>query len=172
MVAELRIMNAGTFLRTGGIAILGVVCCLAGAVCVQGQWAQPTGSAASIPASALIQPPELNRTLLEKNVARPLILQVGSRMMFDEAHIPGAEYAGPGSEETGLSLLRRRVARLGRSSPIVIYCGCCPWSRCPNIEPAYTTLRHMGFTHVRALYLADNFGTDWANKGYPVDRSH
>lgn len=165
-------MNTGTFVRTGGIAILGVACCLAGAAPVQGQWAQPTGSAASIPASALIQPPDLNRILHERAAARPLILQVGSRMMFDEAHIPGAEYAGPGSEETGQSLLRQRVARLGHSTAIVIYCGCCPWSRCPNIEPAYRTLRAMGFTHVRALYLADNFGTDWANKGYPVESSH
>jgi hypothetical protein len=26
----------------------------------------------------------------------------------------------------------------------------------------------MGFSKLRALYLADNFGKDWADKGYPV----
>jgi hypothetical protein len=28
----------------------------------------------------------------------------------------------------------------------------------------------MGFTNVKALYLADNFGADWAAKGYPVEQ--
>jgi hypothetical protein len=27
----------------------------------------------------------------------------------------------------------------------------------------------MGFTNVKALYLANNFGADWADKGYPVE---
>lgn len=93
-------------------------------------------------------------------------------MMFEEAHIPGAEYAGPGSQQSGLKLLRKRVANVGHETPIVIYCGCCPWSRCPNIWPAYKTLHDMGFTHVQALYIADNFGADWVNKGYPVEKSH
>lgn len=101
-----------------------------------------------------------------------MILQVGSRLMFQEAHIRGAEYAGPGSDEAGLSLLRKRVAALGHGTPIVIYCGCCPWSHCPNIWPAYQTLIRMGFTQVKALYIADNFGTDWVSKGYPVESSH
>jgi hypothetical protein len=26
----------------------------------------------------------------------------------------------------------------------------------------------MGFTRVKALYIADNFGTDWVDKGYPA----
>ena len=26
----------------------------------------------------------------------------------------------------------------------------------------------MGFTNVKVLYIADNFGTDWVYKGYPT----
>jgi hypothetical protein len=26
----------------------------------------------------------------------------------------------------------------------------------------------LGFTNVRVLYLANNFGDDWVNKGYPA----
>jgi hypothetical protein len=26
----------------------------------------------------------------------------------------------------------------------------------------------MGFTNVKVLYLASNFGVDWVDKGYPV----
>jgi hypothetical protein len=28
----------------------------------------------------------------------------------------------------------------------------------------------MGFTHVKVLYLANNFGEDWASKRYPVEQ--
>lgn len=29
-------------------------------------------------------------------------------------------------------------------------------------------LRAMGFTNVKALYLADNIATNWRDKGYPM----
>jgi rhodanese-related sulfurtransferase len=35
--------------------------------------------------------------------------------------------------------------------------------------PAFRRLREMGFTNVKALYLANNLGTDWVDKGYPVE---
>jgi hypothetical protein len=28
----------------------------------------------------------------------------------------------------------------------------------------------MGFTNVKVLYIAQNFGADWVNKGYPVEQ--
>ncbi len=134
------------------------------------QWAAPPASSAfSIPTAQLIQPDELNRLLHARGTEKPLILQVGSRMMFAQAHIPGSEYAGPGSQAEGVQLLRGRVASLPKGTFIVLYCGCCPWNRCPNVGPAYNLLHGMGLTRVKVLYLADNFGDDWANKGYPVE---
>jgi thiosulfate/3-mercaptopyruvate sulfurtransferase len=62
------------------------------------------------------------------------------------------------------------VKALDRSQFIVLYCGCCPWIKCPNIRAAYQQLHSLGFTRVKVLYLATNFGTDWVNKGYPVAR--
>ena len=50
----------------------------------------------------------------------------------------------------------------------MIYCGCCPWSHCPNVAAAYDTLHALGFTQVKVLYIAENFGDDWVNQGYPV----
>ena len=134
---------------------------------VRAQWAT---AADAIPAAQLMQPDELNRTLHGPESARPLVLQVGSRMLFDEAHIPGSVYAGPGSSDAGLNVLRDRVKALPRGKFIVIYCGCCPWNRCPNVGPAYQMLHGMGFTQLKVLYIAQNFGTDWAGRGYPVDR--
>jgi thiosulfate/3-mercaptopyruvate sulfurtransferase len=121
---------------------------------------------ASIPSEAVLQPADLVQML--NSSAKPLVLQTGSHVLYAEAHIPGSEYAGPAGTSAGLEVLRTRVNSLDKNTLIVIYCGCCPWSRCPNIKPAYQQLRSLGFTNVKALYLAENFGADWVNKGYPV----
>lgn len=123
--------------------------------------------ASSIPTADLIQPADLAATL-QSSAPRPLILQVGSHVLFAEAHIPGSEYAGPGNQDAGLQPLKERVASLPKDTAIVLYCGCCPWDRCPNIAPAYNLLHSQGFTHLKVLYLADNFGSNWVNKGYPI----
>ena len=106
-----------------------------------------------------------------KGTERPLILQVGSRMLFSQAHIPGSEYIGPGSQPAGIQQLQNRVNTLSRKKLIVLYCGCCPLNRCPNLGPAFAKLHEMGFTNVKVLYLAYNFGADWADKGYPLNRA-
>lgn len=131
--------------------------------------AQSALPASSIPQEALIQPAALHQILISKSAAQPLILQVGSRVMFAEAHIHGAVYAGPGSDLSGLKLLASKVASVPKSRFIVLYCGCCPWSHCPNIAPAFRKLQDLGFTNVKTLYIASNFGDDWVAKNYPVD---
>jgi rhodanese-related sulfurtransferase len=128
------------------------------------------GQASAIPAARLIGPEELLRILESAAAQKPLMIQVGSHVLYTQAHIPGSEYIGPASTETGLEQLRKRVQSLPRTKPIVLYCGCCPWSHCPNVKPAYDALAVMGFTNVKVLYLAENFGADWVNKGYPVAR--
>src|SRR5271167_4755409 len=120
-----------------------------------------------IPQSQLITPEQLNHTLKTAK-QKPLILNVGPRSMFTQAHIPGAEYMGAGSSDAGQQRLRERVKSLPKNAAIVIYCGCCPWGHCPNMHPAYQLLHSLGFTNVKAVYIANDFGTDWVNKGYPV----
>jgi rhodanese-related sulfurtransferase len=125
-------------------------------------------SASSIPKADLMQPADLAAKLKSASTPKPLLLHVGFHILYTQAHIPGSEYVGPTSEEAGLQLLRSRVAKLPKDTSIVIYCGCCPWSDCPNIAAAYDALHALGFKQVKALYIADNFGTDWINHGYPV----
>lgn len=127
-------------------------------------------SATTIPQDQLIEPADLSRQL-QSHPHDLLVLQVGSRVLFQEAHIPGSEYAGPASRPAGLDAIRARVANLPRTQSIVIYCGCCPWDKCPNIAPAWQLLHQMGFTDVRALYIANNFGTDWVARGYGAEKS-
>jgi thiosulfate/3-mercaptopyruvate sulfurtransferase len=122
----------------------------------------------SIPASRLINPEELMKILQASKGEKPLLIHVGSHVMYEQAHIPGSEYIGPASYESGLQQLRQRVQALPKRKFIVIYCGCCPWSHCPTVKPADDALRALGFTNVKVLYIADNFGANWVDKGYPV----
>jgi thiosulfate/3-mercaptopyruvate sulfurtransferase len=118
----------------------------------------------------LLKPEDLAKTLRDARSPGPLLFHVGFRMLYAQAHIPGSEFSGPACEAEGLAQLKKRVARLPRKSEIVLYCGCCPWSHCPNLRPAFAALRRMGFTHVRALYLPQDFGHDWVVKGFAVQR--
>lgn len=124
--------------------------------------------ASSIPTSRLITAEELVTVLRSSTGERPLLMQVGFHILYTQAHIPGSEYIGPASTESGLQQLRKRVESLPRDKYIVIYCGCCPWEHCPNVKRADDALHALGFTRVKVLYLADNFATDWMDKGYPV----
>ena len=115
---------------------------------------------------ALVQPAEVAASM-SKN--KPAIFQVGPNVMYRSKHIPGALYAGPGNKAEGIAMLKAAVERMPRDREIVIYCGCCPWDKCPNMQPAFAALREMGFTKVKALYIAQNFKADWIDKGYPVE---
>ena len=154
-------MRGSSLLRTVALAILAATLMCTG---LQGQ------SATTIPKEALVQPETLHREL-EANPHATLILQVGSRTLFNEAHIAGAEYVGPASRPEGLQALRARVEKLPRASAIVLYCGCCPWERCPNVAAAWGLLHEMGFTQVRVLYIGNNFGADWVARGYGAEKS-
>ena len=121
-----------------------------------------------IPASRLINPDDLVKILQSAKSEKPLMIQVGSHVLYTQAHIPGSEYIGPASSESGLQSLRKRVESLPRNRFIVLYCGCCPWSHCPNVQPADDALKAMGFTNLKVLYISNNFGADWVEKGYPV----
>jgi hypothetical protein len=161
-------MRFGLGKRAGTIAVLAFFCA-APIVKAQAPFGAPSeNSAFSIAPAQQMQPEELNRLLQAGGADKPLVLQVGSHVLFTQAHIAGSEYAGPGSQPEGLKSLEKRVSSLKRDTLIVLYCGCCPWNRCPNVAPAYRLLQHMGFTRAKVLYIADNFGADWASKGYAV----
>ena len=128
----------------------------------------PAYQATSLSSSQLINPEELVKILQSPKGEKPIMIQVGSHVLYAQAHIPGSEYIGPASSESGLQQLRKRVEALPRRKFIVIYCGCCPWSHCPNVKPAGDALHAMGFTNVKVLYIPGNFGMDWVEKGYPV----
>lgn len=153
-----------------GLGLLGVVLALPGfATYASGQHgAVRSGAPGEIAAGSRIEPAALADAL--KSGRKPLVLYVGPHSFFDQAHVAGAEYIGAASTQEGLSALRERLAGVPKEQWIVVYCGCCPWDRCPNIRPAYAAVQALGFAHAQALNLQQNFGADWVDKGYPTDK--
>lgn len=96
------------------------------------------------------------------------VLYVGFRTLFEGGHIANASFHGTASQEAGLTDLTKWAGSLPRETNLVIYCGCCPFDRCPNIRPAFVALHKMGFTHIRVLDLPASFAADWVEKGYPI----
>ena len=162
-------MPCRRFALTISLAAIAILCVSSHGFAQYSYNAPSAASTTSIPESQLIQPEALNRLLLAGGPDRPIVFQVGSHLMFAEAHIAGSVFAGSGSQPGGLQLLASKVASMNKQKLIVLYCGCCPWNRCPNAGPAYKQLRDLGFTNVKVLYLANNFGDDWVNKGYRVE---
>lgn len=113
----------------------------------------------------LIQPAQASREL--KNA---LVIHVGFPVLYRAAHIAGTQFAGPGSKPEGIADLKKAVAGQPRDREIILYCGCCPFDKCPNIRPAFAALHAMGFTHVKAMVIDTNLKTDWIDKGYPTDK--
>src|SRR5579862_428792 len=99
----------------------------------------------------------------------PVILSVAFPVLYRAKHIPHAIDVGPGSKPEGVELLKKAVASLSKDTEIVLYCGCCPMVKCPNVRPAYRTLKELGFTHIRVLNIATNMHTDWYSKNYPAE---
>jgi thiosulfate/3-mercaptopyruvate sulfurtransferase len=118
----------------------------------------------------IVQAGDFVHELGEKNEMPPTVVYVGFRTLFAGGHIPGATFHGTGSTEQGLAEFKKWADALPRTTNLVIYCGCCPLEKCPNIRPAFAALREMGFKKLRVLALPTSFAADWAGKGYPVQK--
>jgi hypothetical protein len=120
-------------------------------------------------AAQTVQPADLLKEL-SGNKTAPTVVFVGFRRLYTAGHIKGAQYHGTAGNVEGLKELTTWASSLPRSTNLVIYCGCCPMESCPNIRPAFTALRDLGFTQLRVLILPTDFGVDWADKGYPYEK--
>ena len=119
--------------------------------------------------SQTVQPAELNKELANAKTA-PTVFFVGFARLYTAGHIKGAQFHGSAGNDDGLTQLHRWADSLPRGTNIVVYCGCCPMDRCPNVRPAFAMLRDMGLTKVRVLILPTDFAKDWADKGFPYDK--
>lgn len=106
---------------------------------------------------------------LRASGAQPHVFSVAFPVLYRNRHIAGAKFAGPGRDVAGIDALKEAVKALPKDADIVIYCGCCPMDRCPNIRPAFKALKELGYSKVHVLAMPTNFATDWSQKGYPVE---
>jgi hypothetical protein len=127
----LHAVHACTFLFADVLADAGhePVACL---LLLAAHFAVAAQPASSIPAARLVQPADWAAKVKDGSAAETLTLHVGFKTMFDQAHIPGSEYAGPGNTGAGLQVLRDRVAGMARNAPILIYCGLLPLGALPQ----------------------------------------
>jgi 3-mercaptopyruvate sulfurtransferase SseA len=118
-----------------------------------------------------VKPAELAKELADtKNTNRPVVVCSGVRVLYEGAHVPGAVYHGAAGKPQGLADLKKWAQGIPRSSNVVVYCGCCPFDRCPNSRPAFEALHAMGFEHLRVLVLPNDFAQDWVEARYPYDK--
>jgi hypothetical protein len=109
----------------------------------------------------LMQPADLAQALNDnKNI--PLIYCVGPGVV-----IPHSIDIGMTDKPENIQKLKDSLNKVSRDANIVIYCGCCPFARCPNVRPAIALLKEMKFTNYHLLNLPHNIKTDWISKGYP-----
>jgi hypothetical protein len=111
----------------------------------------------------LMQPDELARILNDKKSKQPVILNIGV-----VENIAGARKTGAASKAENLAALGETLKKLPKNSSVIIYCGCCPFDKCPNIRPAFNLMKGMGFVNGRLLNIPVNLQQNWINKGYPM----
>jgi thiosulfate/3-mercaptopyruvate sulfurtransferase len=141
-----------------GFAALAAAAILAAASACGGE---ATGAAAPGEpwGSNFVMPADLAKELTGSE--KPVVVCTAPAFLYRTARIPGAVLHGPASSPEVLNQL---------STSLVIYCGCCPLSDCPNLRPAYSALKDLGLARVRVLLLPDSFRTDWIERGYPIEK--
>jgi len=112
----------------------------------------------------LLDPAILAQKINQKKVGNMLIVSIGP-----DAVIKGSVEIGPGGETKNINKLKAYLKNVSKDKEIVIYCGCCPFERCPNVRPAFKTLKEMGFKNAKLLNLSNNIKTNWIDKGYPMN---
>ena len=97
-------------------------------------------------------------------IADMLILSIGP-----DAVIKGSVDIGPTQEEVNLAKLKDYLKQVPKDKKVILYCGCCPFDKCPNIRPAFVALNKMGFKNAELLNIPKNIKVDWIDKDYPTN---
>ncbi|UCS95836.1 rhodanese-like domain-containing protein [Echinicola marina] len=114
-------------------------------------------------AKQMLPPAELVQKLKLPKDKQPLIISIGP-----QAVIKNSVDIGAGQNPKNITQLKALVSKLPKDKEIVLYCGCCPLTKCPNVRPAFSTLNEMGFKNHQLLALLTNIKVDWIDKDYPV----
>jgi hypothetical protein len=114
--------------------------------------------------SQIMEPSELAWEINNPTRALPLIISIGP-----SATIKGSVDAGAASEKANIAKLKGILKNEKKTREIIIFCGCCPFVKCPNIRPAFEVLNKMGFKNQKVLGLEKNIKVNWIDMKYPVN---
>lgn len=113
----------------------------------------------------LIAPEVLAKQLNDSIAKQPVVYNIGPA-----GNIKNAIEIGSTQEKESIEKLKTELSKLPRNTEVVIYCGCCPFTNCPNIRPAFNLLNEMKFTKHKLLNIEQNLKTNWIDKGYPMQK--
>lgn len=112
----------------------------------------------------ILEPAELADRLNADDGANPLIFNLGP-----VDNIKGAIHFGALTNDANKKKLVTYLENVAKDREIVIYCGCCPFTVCPNIRPAYAFFEENGFEHFKVLNLEESLNANWIAHGYPME---
>ena len=112
----------------------------------------------------LVNPADLAAKIEKGQAGNLLILNIGP-----DAVIKGSVNIGPGQDAENIDKLKAYLQSVPKDKEVILYCGCCPFSRCPNIRPAFKTLAELGFVNRKLLDIPKNIKANWLDKGYAVN---
>lgn len=112
----------------------------------------------------LLEPATLASRINQGQTDNLLILSVGP-----DAVIKGSVEIGPAQEQANIKKLKSYLKNVPKGKEVIIYCGCCPFNKCPNIRPAFKVVKDIGFKYPKLLNLYKNVKVDWLDKDYPTN---
>lgn len=118
-----------------------------------------------------LAPATLASRLEEVKSGKVAVFYVGPGALFARGHVPGARNVGEADSSEGLAAIRNLLTSTPADTEVVFYCGCCPVRSCPNVRPVSAAIRASGRKNAWVLDLPTRFSTDWADKGFAVERS-
>lgn len=114
----------------------------------------------------LMDPKELAQKINDPKAIKPVVYNVGTVDQIKTAINTGAV-----STEAGFKKFRYEVSKISKDKEVVVYCGCCTASNCPNIRPAHKYLLEQGFKKAKILDIPTGIKEDWVQKDYPLEET-
>lgn len=102
--------------------------------------------------------------IVRKKMKNTVVVNIGP-----DAVIKNSFHVGPGADSKNIDKMKAYLQNIAKDKEVVLYCGCCPFTKCPNIRPAFKALTELGYKNAKLLNIPKNIKVDWIDKKYPVN---
>lgn len=112
----------------------------------------------------LMETKVLSDKIQQNKMKNTFVINIGP-----DAVIKSSFNAGAAKDAKNLETLKQYLKKIPKDKEVVLYCGCCPFDKCPNIRPAFKMLMDSGYKNAKLLNIPKNIKIDWIDKGYPIN---